>query len=407
MDLNELRQKRAQLIAQARAVLERAQGGVMSAEDEAEYDRLFSEANKLADTIKRTEQQAEAERGLAEPATRALRPGGGQEGIEGRGDNPRASAEYRRAFDAFLRGGWGGLAPAEHRALQSDINTQGGYLVTPTQFVEEMLQAVDNAVFIRQWATKHQVPSAQSLGVPSLEADPADPTWTAELATGTEDGSMKFGKRELLPHPLAKRVKLSNKLLRQVPNAEALVRARLGYKFGVTMEANYLIGNGAGQPLGVFVASTDGIPTTRDVSADNTATAVTADGLINAKYALKGQYWPKARWMFHRDVLKTIAKLKDTANNYIWRESVRAGEPDTLLGLPVFMSEYAPSTMTSGLYVGILGDFSFYWIADATDMQVQRLVELYAETNQVGLIGRLESDGMPVLAEAFVRVKLG
>ena len=40
-------------------------------------------------------------------------------------------------------------------------------------------------------------------------------------------------------------------------------------------------------------------------------------------------------------------------------------------------------------------------------MQVQRLVELYAETNQTGMIGRMESDGMPVLAEAFVRVQLG
>jgi hypothetical protein len=39
-------------------------------------------------------------------------------------------------------------------------------------------------------------------------------------------------------------------------------------------------------------------------------------------------------------------------------------------------------------------------------MEVQRLEELYAATSQVGFIGRLESDGMPVLEEAFSRVKL-
>jgi HK97 family phage major capsid protein len=50
-------------------------------------------------------------------------------------------------------------------------------------------------------------------------------------------------------------------------------------------------------------------------------------------------------------------------------------------------------------------DFSYYWIVDALDMEVQRLVELYAETNQVGFIGRLETDAMPVLEEAFVRLK--
>ena len=43
-------------------------------------------------------------------------------------------------------------------------------------------------------------------------------------------------------------------------------------------------------------------------------------------------------------------------------------------------------------YIGILGNFSHYWIADAMSMQIQRLNELYAETNQVGFIGRLETE---------------
>jgi HK97 family phage major capsid protein len=205
---------------------------------------------------------------------------------------------------------------------------------------------------------------------------------------------------------LAKRIKISNTLIRKVPNSEALVRGRLVYKFGITEEKAYLTGSGAGQPLGIFTAHTDGIPTSRDVSTDNTTTAVTVDGLINAKYALKMQYWARARWMAHRDFYKMVAKLKDGDGQYLWRESARDGEPDRLLGLPAAMSEYAPSTFTTGQYVGAVGDFSTYWIADSLSMSMQRLVELYAETNQVGIIGRLESDGQPTLPEAFARVKL-
>jgi hypothetical protein len=37
---------------------------------------------------------------------------------------------------------------------------------------------------------------------------------------------------------------------------------------------------------------------------------------------------------------------------------------------------------------------------------LQRLVELYAESNQTGFIGRYQGDGAPVLGEAFARVKL-
>ena len=52
-----------------------------------------------------------------------------------------------------------------------------------------------------------------------------------------------------------------------------------------------------------------------------------------------------------------------------------------------------------------VGDFSYYHIVDALNMQVQRLTELYAESNQTGYIGRAEVDGMPVLEEAFARLK--
>ena len=50
---------------------------------------------------------------------------------------------------------------------------------------------------------------------------------------------------------------------------------------------------------------------------------------------------------------------------------------------------------------------SYYWIADSMDLQIQVLKELYAEANQTGYIARQETDGMPALAEAFARIKLG
>jgi len=314
----------------------------------------------------------------------------------------RADSNYREAFARWMRTGQAG----EIRALQADNDASGGYLYAPLQLVDQIIKAVDNLVYVRQWATVIPVMDAESLGVPSLEADPADANWTSELATGSEDSTMAFGRRELQPHPLAKRIKVSNKLLRKVPGAEQLVRDRLAYKFGVTWESAAMTGSGSGQPLGVFTASDSGISTSRDASTGNTTTEIRFDGLIEAKYTLKSQYWPRARWIFHRDAQKQIAKLKDGDGQYLWRESVRVGEPDRVLGIPTYMSEYAPNTFTTGQYVGILGDFSNYWVADSLSFTLQRLIELYAESNQVGMIGRLESDGMPVLEEAFVRVTL-
>jgi HK97 family phage major capsid protein len=407
--LKELRDARGKAIADARAILDKAEGEKrgLTADEDAKYKEVFGKSEELRASIEREEKLAEAERQAAE---QTLREKDETREADKKGEErkvgPRGTEEYRAAFRRFLAGGRSALTETELRALQADSDTAGGYMVMPEQMVAGLIKAVDDMVHIRARATKFSVPSAASLGVPTLTANPADADWTAEILTGSEDSTMAFGKRELHPHPLAKRIKVSNKLLRQAGGMEALVMARLAYKFAISQEKAFLTGSGSNQPLGIFTASNDGIPTTRDYSTGNTTTAPTFDGLIGAKFTLKGAYWGKAEWLFHRDVLAAIAKLKDGNGQYIWRESVRAGEPDRILNLPVAMSENAPSTMTTGLYVGMLADFSNYWIADALDMQVQRLTELYAETNQTGFIGRMESDGMPVLAEAFVRVKL-
>jgi len=312
-----------------------------------------------------------------------------------------------KAFRSFLVNGRGSLTGEELRALQVDSPTAGGYLVAPQEFTAELIKAIDDQTFIRQLATVLPVTAAESLGAASLDADPADATWTSELGTGSEDSTMAFGKRELKPYPLGKRIKVSRRLLRLASAAEGIVRDRMAYKFGITLEKAAMTGSGAGQPLGVFTASNDGIPTSRDVATGNAATYPTLDGLIEAKYALKGGYWQRAAWIFHRDIVKLIAKLKDGEGRPALELASTPGMPDRLLGLPLYVSEYAPNTATSALYVGIVGDFSYYWLAEALQFELQRLDELYAESNQVGFIGRLEADGMPVLAEAFARVKLG
>jgi HK97 family phage major capsid protein len=390
MSCTDLRAQRETLLKEAKFIADSCNvlGRKPNAQERTKFDGLMAQVDGIDVQLRSTS------RG------RQVQPG--QPGGQYRGDS--SSAEYRSAFATYLSTG----ATGELRAMVAGEDTQGGYLTAPQQMVNELIKGLDNAVVIRQLATKFVLTTAESLGVPTLDVDMDDTDWTTELATGNEDTAMRFGKRTLTPHAMAKRVKISNELLRRSGMAEQIVNDRLGYKFAATEENAFMTGNGLGKPLGVFTASTDGISTARDVSTDNTTTAVTADGLINAKFALKEAYMrsPNLRWIFHRDTVKMIRKLKDNNGQYIWQPGLASDKPDTILDIPFIMSEFAPHTFTTGQYVGILGDFSKYWIADAGVLQVQRLVELYAETNQTGFIGRLACDGAPVLEEAFVRVKL-
>lgn len=399
MPLMKLKEDRAKAVAMGREYINRAENEnrAMNAEEETAYGKALGDVKSIKARIDRMEEIAAEERESAMTDYK-------REEKKSEGDKP--GEMQNKAFGHFLAGGLAGMTSEMRNALAASPNTSGGYLA-PDAFVSDLIKKMDDDVFIRNLATKYSVSTGGSLGIPSLDANPADFAWTPEIGAASEDSSMSFGKRELKPNQLTKLVKVSRKLLRvSTVNPEALVGDRLAYVAGTTQESVFMTGTGASQPLGLFTASTMGITTAQDISTGNSTTAMTFDGLKNIKYGLKPQYRRVAKWLFHSDGVLQLAKLKDGDGQYIWQASVKDQENDVLMGIPVLESQFAPNTFTTGLYVGMLGDFSKYVIADLMGMEIQRLDERYAETNQVGFIARLEVDGMPVLAEAFRRVKL-
>lgn len=410
MDINATRQERHGLAKQARDLLTAAEkdgGRDLTAEESATFDRLMEQVDGKDASIEREEKLRAKERHDDQPAETRDR---NRKGEETNGPDSGTDSLRAAAWRQFLIGGRESLSPEQARTMVAGSDPEGGYLVAPQQFVQGLIQRIDDDVAIRRLATVHTLTESASLGIPTLDTDMNDADWTSEVGTGSQDDALRLGKRELVPNPLAKRTKVSRKLLRLTANSvEDLVMARLAYKFAVSQEKAFMTGDGNKKPLGVFTASAQGISTGRDVAIGAAGaiplTTATADQLIDGKYTLKAAYWRRAQWLFHRDMIKTIRKLKDTQGLYVWKAGL-SDSPDTILELPFIASEFAPNTLTANQYVGMLGDWTFYHIADSLAMEVQRLVELYAEANQVGYIGRLETDGMPVLEEAFVRLKV-
>lgn len=390
----------------------------MSAEEVAQWEKWMNEADESKKKIDLLDRETNYRAWANEP-TNTLKfadgnqaPAGGQKA----GDQEREAAGLK-AWQAYFRGvPMTSMMPETVKALAAQEGDLGGFLVLPQQLVQRLLVTVKDLLWIRQLATVFPLDKAESLGVPVLDNDFGDPTWTAELGTGVEDTTAPFGKRQLIPHPIARRIKISNKLLRQaVIDPEAIVLDRLAYRLARVSENAFLNGDGQDKPLGVFTPSVNGISTNRDTVTAGVG-VVSGDDWITLKHALKPQYWAKAKIIVHRLVLSDTRKKKDTQGNYIWQAGVGGyvaqgtalvgPNPDTIVGLPYLVDELAPSTVATGQYVAVAGDFSFYWVADALNMQIQRLNELYAETNQTGFILRAELDGMPTLEEAFVRLKV-
>lgn len=430
-----LREQRADLILKAQTLIAEREDeqGLLSAEDQAAVDKMLSDADGLNQQAKTRESLETATSGLSHPvgeripldpqavvegqtapqAQIKIRAGNDSKGrpfYKGVAVGTRGTLEYNEIFSKALAGA--NLSGEQFAALQSDNAEQAGYLVASEQMAAGILQAVDDAVLIRQFATVHTVREAKSLGIRCRTAKASTFLWSSELGAPTGDSALKYGNRSLTPHYLSGEITVSRDLLRMsVMPVDQIVRDEIARDAGEVQEAAFMTGNGAQRPLGLFTADANGISTSRDKSSGS-ATNITAAALIAAKYALKEAYRnggsrAGARWLFHRDGVAKIAVLTDNSVGFLLRpgRGLTEDDPDMLLGHPLHESEFVPSTFTTGLYVGMLGNFRYYEIADALDIEILVLNEIAARTNQVVYLSRLKTDGMPTLEEAFVRLK--
>ncbi len=433
----ELGENRLTLINQAQAMLDEYDGELPGDKQE-QFDKMMSDASDMKRQQSNLLAVENAQSDLCEPSNEPLPQthpmvptakgtDGAQIAIRGYGSQAgspiyhkvaigkRGDEAYQSAWSQFLRHGNSAaniIGPQEFAALRSDDADQAGYLVASEQFATELLKEVDDLLFIRRYARVHTVREAESLGIRKRTTRASTFDWSSELAVSTFDTALAYGKKVLTPHHMTGGIKVSRDLVRRsIMPIDMVIREEFARDAGEKMEDGFLTGNGAQQPLGVFTASDDGISTSRD-SLTGSSTNFTADGLVLAKYQLKSQYRnggsrQGVRWLFHRDGIRRIAQLKDADNHYLFRPGmgIRGDDPDMLLGFPVDESERAPNTFTTGQYVGLLANWRYYEIADALDLEIQVLDQLYAATNEIGYIGRLKCDGLPTLEEAFVRLK--
>lgn len=398
--VQELHEKRKKALGEARGLVDRADEAkrVMNEDEERQYDAHMGDIKRFDDELRRETELLEAEKRAAS--------NGIEKEAEKRGKGGEEPELRTIAFRKLLIDGINALSGEEARTLTTGSDTQAGFLNAPQEFVQQLIERVRDEVFIESESKQHTTSNANGLGFPSLETYPTKPKMITEIGEVTENKGLAFGKREFKPHLMKDLVKISDKMLRaDGMNAEAIALDAMAYMIGITKEYMYLLGTGNQEPLGLFTASEKGIPTSRDMVTDMSTTGFTADALKNTKYSLKAQYMKTAKWLFHRDAVAKIAKLKDGDGRYMFEMNDKAGALDTLLGRPLLMSEYVPNTFTADKYVGMFGDLSKYWTVNALNLRIKRLNELFAATSEVGFLFELEFDGMPVLSEGFTRIK--
>ncbi len=394
MTILELREKRAKAWEAAKAFLDshRKENGILSAEDDAAYTKMEQEITDLGKEIARLERQEALDAELNRPVNKPLtgKPGGRADADDGEDKTGRASDDYRKNFWNAMRSKV--PMPNVTNALQIGTDSEGGYLV-PDEYERTLVEALEEENIFRQMAKVIQTSSGDRK-IPVV-ASKGTASWIDEEGAYPESDD-SFGQVSIGAYKLGTMIKVSEELLNDsVFDLQSYISREFARRIGAKEEEAFFTGDGKGKPLGVL-AATGGAET--GVTAAS-ATAVTADELMDLYYSLKSPYRKKSVWVLNDSTIKAIRKLKDNNGQYLWQPSLTAGAPDMILGRPIKTSAYMPA-IAAGAKTIAFGDFSYYWIADRQGRSFKRLNELFAASGQVGFLASQRVDGKMILAEA-------
>lgn len=388
MTINELRIKRAKAWEATKAFLDshRNSDGVLSAEDDATYTRMEQEVTDLGKEIARLERQEAVDREMNAPTSQPLtqKPG-----------NTKTEEKTGRATDAYKAAFWNatrardGITYEVRNALQVGADSEGGYLC-PDTFADELVKGLTAQTVVRSLAKvintssgQHKIPVVASRGTAS---------WIEEEGPIPE-GDDIFGQQHIGAHKVGTLIKVSEELLHDSAfDLEQYFIDEFARRIGNKEEDAFLNGDGAGKPTGILNDAEVGVTAA-------SATAITADELVDLFYSLDAPYRTNAVWLVNDSTMRAIRKLKDANGQYLWQKALHEGDHETLLGKPIFHSPFAPE-LGAGKKAVVFGDFSFYWIGDRTGITFRRLNERYADTGQVGFLATKRVDGKLILPEA-------
>ncbi|MBQ3462847.1 MAG: phage major capsid protein, partial [Clostridia bacterium] len=202
-----------------------------------------------------------------------------------------------------------------------------------------------------------------------------------------------FGMVTLGTHKLSTIIKVSEELLNDSAfNLENYISQEFVRRMAAAEEEAFISGNGTGKPTGLLTTGETGVTSA-------SATAITADEIIDLYHSLRTPYRKNASFITNDSTIKAIRKLKDTNGQYLWQPGLQAGQPDTILNRPIHTSAYMPE-IGKGNKILLFGDISYYWIADRQGRSFQRLNELFAKNGQVGFRVFQRLDAKLLLPEA-------
>ena len=272
------------------------------------------------------------------------------------------------------------------RALSINDGPAGGYLVADT-LVPSLEVALLQFGGIRQVAQVIRTTTGGEMTWPASNDTSNTGARIEENTTDTEQDIAFTGKKWFAYKYTSKIIKVPSELLTDSAiNIPSLIGSMLGERLGRIMNTEDTTGTGNSQPYGITVAATTGKTT---AAAD----AITFQEIIDHIHSVDPAYRIGAGFMTHDNIIQYLRKLTDGIGQPLWQNGMREGVPDALYGYPITVNQDMASSLTTTYITALFGQLSAYKVRDVGTINLKRLDERYADTDQVAFVALMRHDG--------------
>ena len=332
--LIELRQQKAEKVAEMRAMLDKAEKENRSLDEteSVDFDKLKDLVKQLSDEISKYETVADEERNL------------------GAQSNPLETGELRN--------------------LTTANGEDGGYSVIPQLDKEVMKRLTDDSV-MRQLCNVVRLPIGAKEYKKLVSAGGATVEHGTEGTARNGTATPKLHEVTIALNSIYAYPKTTQEIL-DFSSIDVLgwLTDEISETFTETEEVDLTSGDGNKKSKGLLTyertTENDKVRPFGKLQKIEVAGAanIEADTLIDAFYTLHSKYRKNAVWVMSSTIAAALQKLKNKNGDYIWRDGLTTDAPATLLGRPVYFLETMPTGGANQAVIAF-GDFKRgYFIVD-------------------------------------------
>lgn len=396
-----LRERHAALNKEARHLLAENGDQVWSPDDQAKFDNLMDQADRVNNQI--SAHQKMLDRDAEENFTDVEDFRIGSDGAA------KKKTDNHKAFDIFLRKSFKEMSAEEAQLVRNTLSTttgsQGGYSVQ-SEIAAQLVDLLKSYGYMRKVASQITTAQGDPLSFPTSDGTSETGEWIAQNTTATA-ADPTFGTVAVnVFKASSKIVAVPYELLQDSQiDIQAMVFKRLTDRIGRISNTGFTTGGGSTDPNGIVTAASVG----KTGTTGQTLTII-YDDLVDMVDSIDAAYLdvpfstpqdPSAApgWMFSQTMRRVVRKIKDGSNRPLWTPSydggigARATTPDMLLGYPVYINnDFAvPAANAKSL---AFGNLHKYLIRDAMDVTFFRFDDsAYAKLGQVGYLAWARTGG--------------